>query len=156
MISFKLNFIAKAQIFYFTSFSRRYKIEDFIFQTHITNLLPPSSRNDVIYENCFEIVQSILNKENCYYFCFGFSRSTKNFDPAFTGNINFPACIGGQAMNFFEWCFDLKCFGCRLMKLTGRAGWTLKAEAAGVLRHNDWCIDASDAVRRQVAGAFAV
>lgn len=42
------------------------KIEDFIFQSQIINLLPPSSRNDVIYENCFEIVQSILNNENYY------------------------------------------------------------------------------------------
>src|SRR5690606_28344368 len=35
-------------------------IEDFMFQTHITNLLPPSSRNEIIYENCLEIVKSIL------------------------------------------------------------------------------------------------
>ena len=38
-------------------------IEDFIFKTHITNLLPKSSQNDVIYENCFEIVKSILNED---------------------------------------------------------------------------------------------
>ena len=50
--------------------------------------------------------------------------------------------------------FDWKCFDCRLMKLTRRAGSTLKAEAAGVLRYKDRCIDAGDAVRRQVAGAF--
>ena len=41
-------------------------IEDFIFKNHITNLLPISSQNDIIYENCFEIVRSILNKENIY------------------------------------------------------------------------------------------
>ena len=41
-------------------------IEDFIFQTHITNLLPPSSRNDIIFENCLEIVKSILNDESTY------------------------------------------------------------------------------------------
>ncbi|RXJ51084.1 hypothetical protein [Gelidibacter gilvus] len=41
-------------------------IEDFIFQPHIVNHLPVSSRNDTIYENCFEIVRSILNKENIY------------------------------------------------------------------------------------------
>lgn len=41
-------------------------IEDFIFQPHIINNLPVSSRNDTIYENCFEIVRSILKKENVY------------------------------------------------------------------------------------------
>lgn len=41
-------------------------IEDFIFQPHIINNLPVSSRNDTIYENCFEIVRSILNKESVY------------------------------------------------------------------------------------------
>lgn len=41
-------------------------IEDFMFQTQITNLLPPSSRNDIVYENCLEIVKSILNDENTY------------------------------------------------------------------------------------------
>tara|TARA_B110000114_G_C15095445_1_gene401086 strand:- start:2249 stop:5302 length:3054 start_codon:yes stop_codon:yes gene_type:complete len=41
-------------------------IEDFIFKTHITNLLPKSSQNDVIYENCFEIVKSILNEDGQY------------------------------------------------------------------------------------------
>lgn len=41
-------------------------IEDFMFQPQITNHLPPSSRNDVIYENCLEIVKSILNDETTY------------------------------------------------------------------------------------------
>jgi hypothetical protein len=41
-------------------------IEDFIFKTYITNLLPKSSQNDVIYENCFEIVKSILNEDGQY------------------------------------------------------------------------------------------
>jgi hypothetical protein len=41
-------------------------IEDFIFKPHIISLLPPSSQNDIIYENCFEIVKSILNDENVY------------------------------------------------------------------------------------------
>lgn len=41
-------------------------IEDFIFKPHITSLLPISSQNDIIYENCFEIVKSILNDENVY------------------------------------------------------------------------------------------
>jgi len=37
-------------------------IEDFIFKTYITDILPQSSQNDIIYENCFEIVRSILRK----------------------------------------------------------------------------------------------
>jgi hypothetical protein len=41
-------------------------IEDFIFKTHIIDLLPISSQNDIIYENCFEIVKSILKDENIY------------------------------------------------------------------------------------------
>lgn len=41
-------------------------IEDFIFQPHIINHLPISSQNDIVYENCFEIVRSILNEENIY------------------------------------------------------------------------------------------
>ncbi|PKP32480.1 MAG: hypothetical protein CVU00_11700 [Bacteroidetes bacterium HGW-Bacteroidetes-17] len=41
-------------------------IEDFIFKPQITNLLPSSSQNNIIYENCFEIVKSILNNENEY------------------------------------------------------------------------------------------
>lgn len=36
-------------------------IEDFIFKSHITDLLPKSSQNEIIYENCLEIVKSILN-----------------------------------------------------------------------------------------------
>lgn len=41
-------------------------IEDFIFKPHIISLLPKSSQNEVIYENCFEIVKSILNDESEY------------------------------------------------------------------------------------------
>jgi len=41
-------------------------IEDFIFESQITNLLPISSQNNIIYENCLEIVKSILNDENIY------------------------------------------------------------------------------------------
>jgi len=41
-------------------------MEDFMFKPQITNLLPKSSQNDIIYENCFEIVKSILNDENIY------------------------------------------------------------------------------------------
>ena len=41
-------------------------IEDFIFQPHIIHHLPISSQNDIVYENCFEIVKSILNEENIY------------------------------------------------------------------------------------------
>ncbi|WP_394906082.1 hypothetical protein [uncultured Mesonia sp.] len=38
-------------------------IEDFMFKSHIINLLPKSSQNDVVYENCLEIVKSILNND---------------------------------------------------------------------------------------------
>lgn len=41
-------------------------IEDFIFKSHIIELLPKSSQNDTIYENCLEIVKSILNKDGQY------------------------------------------------------------------------------------------
>ncbi|CAL2085287.1 hypothetical protein [Tenacibaculum sp. 190524A02b] len=38
-------------------------IEDFMFKSNIIDLLPKSSQNDMVYENCLEIVQSILNKD---------------------------------------------------------------------------------------------
>ncbi len=41
-------------------------IEDFIFKPEIIGILPKSSQNDIIYENCFEIVKSIINKEDIY------------------------------------------------------------------------------------------
>ncbi|MCC9071271.1 hypothetical protein LNQ49_06640 [Flavobacterium sp. F-65] len=41
-------------------------MEDFMFKPQITNLLPKLGQNDIIYENCFEIVKSILNDENIY------------------------------------------------------------------------------------------
>ena len=41
-------------------------IEDFIFNTKITNILPNSARNEAIYENCLAIVKSILNDENIF------------------------------------------------------------------------------------------
>ena len=41
-------------------------IEDFIFKPEIVNLLPQSSQNELIYENCLEIVKSILNDESEY------------------------------------------------------------------------------------------
>lgn len=41
-------------------------IEDFIFKTHIIDLLPKSSQNDIVYENCLEIVKSILNNDGEY------------------------------------------------------------------------------------------
>ncbi len=41
-------------------------IEDFIFKPNIINLLPISSQNEIVYENCLEIVKSILNDENIY------------------------------------------------------------------------------------------
>ena len=38
-------------------------IEDFIFKSYIIELLPTSSQNDMVYENCLEIVKSILNND---------------------------------------------------------------------------------------------
>ena len=38
-------------------------IDDFAFDFEITSLLPPSSRNDTIYECCLEIVKAILNDD---------------------------------------------------------------------------------------------
>lgn len=38
-------------------------IEDFMFKSHIVDLLPKSSQNDMVYENCLEIVKSILNND---------------------------------------------------------------------------------------------
>lgn len=38
-------------------------IEDFMFKSHIIDLLPKSSQNDMVYENCLEIVTSILNND---------------------------------------------------------------------------------------------
>jgi len=42
------------------------KVEDFSFNPNITGLLPKSSQNELIYENCFEIVRSILNEQSIY------------------------------------------------------------------------------------------
>lgn len=53
-------------------------IEDFIFKAYITNLLPPSSQNEIIYESCFEIVKSILNDENGYDELFGSNEALVN------------------------------------------------------------------------------
>lgn len=41
-------------------------IEDFIFKPYITQLLPKSSQNEVIYENCLDIVKSILREDEEY------------------------------------------------------------------------------------------
>lgn len=41
-------------------------IEDFAFKSHIIDLLPQSSQNDIIYENCLDIVKSILNDDGQY------------------------------------------------------------------------------------------
>ncbi|MRX62591.1 hypothetical protein [Maribacter luteus] len=53
-------------------------LEDFMFKPHIINLLPSSSQNDIIYENCFEIVRSILNKEDDYEDLFNSNEALKN------------------------------------------------------------------------------
>lgn len=57
------------------------KIEDFIFQPSIINLLPPSSRNEIIFENCFEIVQSILKDRNFYDRLFKSNETIKELRP---------------------------------------------------------------------------
>lgn len=41
-------------------------VEDFSFNPRITGLLPSSCQNELIYENCFRIVRSILNEEGVY------------------------------------------------------------------------------------------
>lgn len=41
-------------------------VEDFAFNAEIIALLPKSSQNEHIYENCLAIVRSILNEENLY------------------------------------------------------------------------------------------
>ena len=41
-------------------------IEDFMYNSSITNLLPNSSQNEVIYDCCFDIVRSILNEDDKY------------------------------------------------------------------------------------------
>ncbi|MRT17522.1 hypothetical protein F3C99_11205 [Vitellibacter sp. q18] len=41
-------------------------LEDFIFNPEITNILPKSSQNEIIYENCFAIVKSIIDDERIY------------------------------------------------------------------------------------------
>lgn len=41
-------------------------IEDFIFKPNIIELLPKSSQNDIVFENCLEIVKSILNNDGEY------------------------------------------------------------------------------------------
>jgi hypothetical protein len=53
-------------------------IEDFIFKPHVINHLPVSSQNDIIYENCFEIVKSILNEEDIYDELLNFNEVIKN------------------------------------------------------------------------------
>jgi hypothetical protein len=53
-------------------------IEDFIFKPQIIGLLPQSSQNKDIYENCFEIVKSILNKEDIYDDLFKESEALKS------------------------------------------------------------------------------
>ncbi len=41
-------------------------IEDFTFNPDILKYLPPSSQNDIVYENCLAIVKSILKDEDTY------------------------------------------------------------------------------------------
>ncbi|MEJ7778683.1 MAG: hypothetical protein WKF68_03755 [Daejeonella sp.] len=41
-------------------------VEDIVLQYELTKLLPVSSRNETIYENCLAIISSILNDEDTY------------------------------------------------------------------------------------------
>lgn len=41
-------------------------IEDFMFKPEIVSHLPKSSQNDVIYQNCLEIVKAIMNDDSAY------------------------------------------------------------------------------------------
>ena len=41
-------------------------IEDIVSAPHITKLLPSSSQNEIIYENCLGIIRSILNEEETH------------------------------------------------------------------------------------------
>ena len=57
-------------------------IEDFIFNPEIIQLLPKSSQNDIVYENCLEIVKSILNNDGAYDDLLGTSESLKDISKA--------------------------------------------------------------------------
>lgn len=41
-------------------------VDDFAFNPHVTSLLPPSSRNDEIYECCLSIVRAIIDDDQLY------------------------------------------------------------------------------------------
>jgi hypothetical protein len=41
-------------------------VEDIVLQPGLTSILPVSSRNETIYENCLSVVKSILNDEDTY------------------------------------------------------------------------------------------
>ena len=43
-------------------------VEDFILKPEIINILPKSSQNEIVYENCFQIVKAILNDDERYNF----------------------------------------------------------------------------------------
>lgn len=58
-------------------------IDDFIFRPEIISLLPASSQNEIIYENCLEIVKSILNDEETYDQLLNFNESIKSI----SGNL---------------------------------------------------------------------
>jgi len=53
-------------------------IEDFSYQPQIVNILPKTSQNEIIFENCFEIVKSILNNDQIYDDLFTSDDALKN------------------------------------------------------------------------------
>lgn len=54
------------------------RIEDIMVEPHVIELLPVSSRNEVIYSNCFDIVKSVLNEESTYDDLFNTNKAVKN------------------------------------------------------------------------------
>lgn len=58
--SYYLNFLLKLMEL------RPDSVEDIVLQVDLTKSLPASSRNDMIYENCLAIINSILNEDGNY------------------------------------------------------------------------------------------
>ncbi|QXP63254.1 hypothetical protein [Polaribacter sp. HaHaR_3_91] len=57
-------------------------VDDIVYMPHIIKYLPKSSQNDIIYENCFEIVKSILDNDDTYDELLGTSESLKEISRA--------------------------------------------------------------------------
>jgi len=50
-------------------------VDDFAFNPHITSLLPPTSRNDEIFECCLSIVNAIIDNDQAYQYFFSTNES---------------------------------------------------------------------------------